>query len=103
MKKITQLLILPVLILAMYSCQPASKKVAETTNTGTAKVPEWSKNAVMYEINVRQYTPEGTFKAFETHLPRLKEMGVDILWFMPIYPISEKKPERKSGVILFHP
>ncbi|MDP2335682.1 MAG: alpha-amylase family glycosyl hydrolase [Bacteroidota bacterium] len=97
MKKITRLLILPVLILAMYSCQPSVKKVAETAQTGMANIPEWSKNAVMYEINVRQYTPEGTFKAFETHLPRLKEMGVDILWFMPIYPIAEKNRKGSLG------
>jgi len=90
-------MILPFLILAMYSCQPAAKKVVETTSTGTANVPEWSKNAVMYEINVRQYTPEGTFKAFETHLPRLKEMGVDILWFMPIYPIAQKNRKGSLG------
>jgi len=97
MKRLTQLMILPFLILAMYSCQPAAKKVVETTSTGTANVPEWSKNAVMYEINVRQYTPEGTFKAFETHLPRLKEMGVDILWFMPIYPIAQKNRKGSLG------
>jgi len=42
----------------------------------------------IYEVNIRQYTPEGTFKAFSKSLPRLKEMGVDILWFMPITPIS---------------
>lgn len=52
---------------------------------------EWSKNSVMYEVNIRQYTKEGTFKAFEAHLPRLKELGADILWFMPIHPISHKK------------
>jgi cyclomaltodextrinase len=53
-----------------------------------ANYPEWAKNAVIYEVNVRQYTPEGTFKAFEANLPRLKELGVDILWFMPINPIG---------------
>jgi len=42
----------------------------------------------MYEVNVRQYTPEGTLKAFEEHLPRLKALGVDVLWFMPINPIG---------------
>ncbi|HSW68100.1 MAG TPA: hypothetical protein VLH16_05940, partial [Bacteroidales bacterium] len=42
--------------------------------------PEWSKNATMYQVNIRQYTTEGTFEAFRRHLPRLKEMGVDILW-----------------------
>jgi len=53
-----------------------------------ANYPEWAKNAVIYEVNVRQYTPEGTFKAFEANLPRLKELGVDILWFMPVHPIG---------------
>jgi glycosidase len=51
----------------------------------------------IYEVNVRQYTPEGTFKAFEANLPRLKEMGVDILWFMPITPISEVDRKGKLG------
>lgn len=54
-------------------------------------VPKWSENATMYEVNIRQYTKEGTFKAFEEHLPRLKEMGIKILWFMPIHPISNEK------------
>lgn len=51
--------------------------------------PEWTKNATIYEVNIRQYTPEGTFKAFEKHLPRLKKMGVDIIWLMPVHPIGE--------------
>jgi len=98
MRKITQLLILPLILMAMYSCQPAAKKTnVQPVQVGLANYPEWTKNAVMYEINVRQYTPEGTFKAFETHLPRLKEMGVDILWFMPIYPISEKNRKGSLG------
>ena len=59
-------------------------------------VPKWSEDAVLYEVNIRQYTKEGTFKAFEEHLPRLKELGVDILWFMPIHPISE---ENRKGTL----
>lgn len=54
------------------------------------KLPSWIDDAVIYEVNIRQYTEEGTFEAFRKHLPRLKEMGVDVLWFMPIHPISEK-------------
>jgi alpha-amylase len=46
------------------------------------------KSSNMYEVNIRQYTPEGTFNAFATHLPRLKDMGVEILWLMPIQPIG---------------
>ena len=45
-------------------------------------------NSVVYEMNVRQYTPEGTFAAAQQQLPRLAEMGVDIVWLMPIYPIG---------------
>ncbi len=58
--------------------------------------PDWAKNATIYEVNIRQFTPEGTFKAFETHLPRLKKMGVDILWLMPIHPIGVEN--RKGGL-----
>ena len=53
-----------------------------------ALVP-WAIGANVYEVNIRQYTPEGTFQAFSKHLPRLKEMGVAILWLMPITPISQ--------------
>jgi len=51
--------------------------------------PEWSVSANIYEVNTRQFTREGTFRAFMEHLPRLRNMGVDILWFMPIQPIGE--------------
>ncbi len=50
--------------------------------------------SVVYEMNVRQYTPEGTFEAAQKELPRLKELGVDIIWLMPIHPIGVK--ERKG-------
>ncbi|THH39746.1 alpha-amylase family glycosyl hydrolase [Neolewinella litorea] len=61
------------------------------------RVPEWEKDAVIYEVNLRHYTPEGTFAAFESHIPRLAEMGVDVLWFMPIHPISEKNRKGEMG------
>ncbi len=51
--------------------------------------PEWARDAVIYQINTRQFTPEGTFSAAQRELPRLKELGVDILWLMPIHPIGE--------------
>lgn len=50
--------------------------------------PDWSYNAVIYEMNVRQYTPEGTFAAAAEELPRLQKLGVDVIWLMPIYPIG---------------
>lgn len=58
---------------------------------------DWIDTAVMYEVNVRQYTEEGTFAAFSEHLERLKEMGVNTLWFMPIYSISELNKKGTLG------
>lgn len=72
-------------MLSLASCNQKKELVSESYNVVH---PEWVYNATTYEINIRQYTPEGTFKAFEAHLPRLKELGVDILWFMPIHPIG---------------
>lgn len=60
-------------------------------------VVPWAKDAVIYEVNIRQYTPEGTFTAFSQHLPRLKELGADILWLMPVQPISEKNRKGTLG------
>ena len=59
--------------------------------------PEWTRDAVFYEVNLRQYTPAGSFAAFAEHLPELKEMGVNVLWFMPIHPISQTKRSGKLG------
>ena len=59
--------------------------------------PEWSKNAVIYQINTRQFTNEGTFKAAESHLARLKDLGVDILWLMPIHEIGVKNRKGTLG------
>lgn len=50
--------------------------------------PSWSSQSNIYEVNLRQYSPSGSIQDFEKHLPRLKNMGVDVLWFMPITPIG---------------
>ena len=74
-----------------------TENVTETTKVPNARpLPAWAADANIYEVNVRQYTPEGTFNSFAKHLPRLKNMGVEILWFMPIFPISES---RKKGTL----
>lgn len=72
----------------------APETTTETTTEAkkeesTRQVADWSDTAIIYEVNVRQYSNEGTFAAFESDLERLKEMGVNTLWFMPIYSISE--------------
>ncbi|WP_234408968.1 hypothetical protein [Marinilabilia salmonicolor] len=94
-------LLLAVLFL-ISSCQTASQKdaskEASSEYTSNSPLPEWTKDAVIYEVNIRQYTEEGTFNAFAEHLPRLKELGVDILWLMPVHPIGEKN--RKGTLVL---
>ena len=72
MKRILMVLVMAVLVL---SC--ARKPVQQPLE-----------NSVVYEMNVRQYTPEGTFAAAQKQLPRLKDLGIDIVWLMPIHPIG---------------
>lgn len=92
-------LLLSILLAGLAACGDARKvqedkavnqTPAAAANADERRIPDWADSAVMYEVNVRQYTKEGTFRAFAEHLPRLKEMGVDMLWFMPIHPISGK-------------
>jgi glycosidase len=74
---------------------PPSMAPMNPSATGFAPVA-WSRQANIYEVNLRQFTPEGTLAAFALHLPRLAQMGVGILWFMPIQPIGVK--QRKGGL-----
>ena len=79
MKRLLSILTLGVLAVACTQ-RPAQQDVSDA----------WTRDGLVYELNVRQLTPEGTFAAAESHLPLLKELGVDILWIMPPYPIGEK-------------
>ncbi len=72
----------------------ASSTFGESADVAT---PDWAKDAVIYQINTRQFTPEGTFAAAQRELPRLKDLGVDILWLMPIHPIGEKNRKGTLG------
>ena len=85
-------LILAILgVLMFVSCTSTKREYK-----GTKKV-DYSRNAVIYEVNIRQYTEEGTFNAFSEHLPYLKELGVDILWIMPVQPISQLNRKGELG------
>lgn len=59
--------------------------------------PEWTKNATIYQLNTRQFSEEGTFKAAQNQLPRLKDLGVDIIWLMPIHEIGLKNRKGTLG------
>jgi cyclomaltodextrinase / maltogenic alpha-amylase / neopullulanase len=95
MKNTIFLLIITLIAVAgliVISC--TSRKPVETPKPTEVKNLDWVKNAVIYEANIRQFSKEGTFKAFAKDLPRLKELGIDIIWVMPVNPIGEK--ERKG-------
>lgn len=77
--------------------RPASTSPYQPTPYLKIKHPEWTRNATIYQINTRQFTEEGTLKAAEKHLPRLKELGADILWLMPIHKIGEKNRKGTLG------
>ena len=91
-------------ILSLFiSC--SEKQVVNEQTQATAVVdhtlmPDWAADANIYEVNTRHYTPEGTFSAFEKHLGRLQEMGVEILWFMPIHPISVEKRKATGDLMV---
>jgi glycosidase len=93
-------LLLPALCLA---CAWASAAVQAVTASNpavpdsTVVHPPWSRAATIYEVNLRQYTREGTLAAFEAELPRLKRMGVDIVWLMPLHPIGAKHRKGTLG------
>ena len=82
MKKLAASLILATLFTAAH---------AET------KHPAWTRSSNVYEVNLRQYSKEGTLNAFAASLPRLKAMGVDIIWLMPLHPIGEKNRKGTLG------
>lgn len=86
--------LLLLLVIAFVSCKNGADTTVAADTGFIDGHPAWIMQGNIYEVNVRQYTPEGTFAAFAKHLDRLKEMGVQTLWFMPINPIS--KVDRKG-------
>lgn len=88
------LVISAAIIISSTSCKPKKESIQEPFKVFHN---EWVFNSTIYEVNVRQFTPEGTFKAFESHLPRLKELGVEIIWFMPIHPIGIENRKGSLG------
>ena len=96
MRSIKNLLPLILFVFIISSCKNKNASIVTNDTATIDGHPSWIMQGNIYEVNVRQYTPEGTFKAFAKHLDRLKDMGVQTLWFMPINPIS--KADRKGSL-----
>jgi len=97
-KHILIILIASGILMSLTSCKKTASEENACQSVAQANLaaPDWTQNAVIYEVNTRQYSAEGTFKGVEAQLPRLRAMGVDIIWFMPVHPIGEMK--RKGGM-----
>ena len=109
MKRILSLLTLATSVALISSCggdrttqipqsdtTPEGVVAAEPEPVALNASPEWIQGATLYEVNVRQYSKEGNLKVFNRSIPRLKNMGVDILWFMPVQPIGK---ENRKGTL----
>lgn len=77
------------------ACSPAQKPCNPVKTE--LSTPEWTKNLSIYELNVRQFSKEGTFKAVEARLDELNDLNVGIIWLMPIHPIGEKNRKGTLG------
>ncbi len=86
-------LLLILLTVSIWSCKQATK----TETEALLSFPEKAKDMTIYEVNIRQYTPEGTINAFIPHIKRLKAMGIQMLWLMPVQPIGEKARKGSLG------
>jgi glycosidase len=89
--------LLLIIIIALTACKIFGKKKEPRQFISEVVHPEWSKNVNLYEVNVRQFTKEGTFKAFEKHLPKLQKLGINVLWFMPVFPIGVTNRKGELG------
>ncbi len=79
------------------SCSPSTPDPYAPRPYVELRHPEWARDAVLYELNTRQFTPEGTFNAARAQLPRLRDLGVDIIWLMPIHEIGAQNRKGTLG------
>jgi 1,4-alpha-glucan branching enzyme len=86
------------LLVASFIFVSCGNQGSDSSNTvQTAAHTEWSRNAVIYEMNVRQFSEAGTFNAASERLVELRDMGVGIIWLMPIHPIGELNRKGSLG------
>jgi glycosidase len=92
-------LLFSALIFLSVACgnEPEQQKPDNPTNETESNLPISDCNKVIYEVNVRNFSAQGNFVGLQNDLPRLRELGVDILWLMPIHPVGEKNRNGSKG------
>jgi len=89
------------LALALFACKDNAKKEEKDTVEALKPISNGDlENAIIYEANIRQYSPEGTFNAFTKDIPELKKLGVKVIWLMPVFPISHKNRKAKGDLLV---
>jgi len=99
MKTILNFMIIIAFLLSLFGCKNRSANIMDDSSKSNYQktLPEWAKNSVIYEVNLRQHTEKGTIEEFTKDIPRLKAMGVDILWIMPIQEIGKLNRKGSMG------
>lgn len=95
-----KLLFLLFALLALAACQNQSNSAVQTpvkSSNPALPEPEWVRSAVLYECNVRQFSTTGDFAGVRAALPRLRDLGIDVLWIMPIHPIGVERRKLNPG------
>jgi len=86
---------------AVIACVLVSLRAAEPLQVcghlPALAAPEWVRHETIYEVNVRQFSTAGNFAGVEADLPRLRQLGVGVLWLMPIHPIGEQNRKGPLG------
>jgi len=89
-----------VLAIFLFSCNEPKPKDPQKEDSEEFSLPSWAKDAVIYEVNTRQFSEDGNFKGIETQLDRLQKMGIEVLWLMPVHPISELKRKATGDILV---
>ena len=92
-----QIIFLAIVFLLIMGCKNASNEDQKKPPVVTDDMME---TAIIYEANIRQYSPEGTFDAFTKDIPQLKQFGVKVIWLMPIFPISITNRKAKGDLFI---
>ncbi|RQV98414.1 MAG: alpha-amylase, partial [Calditrichaeota bacterium] len=77
--------------------EPATEKLQDYSHMAVSPAPDWARKGVLYEVFPRVFSEEGTFKGIETRLDYIEQLGVDVIWLMPIFPIGEKGRKGTMG------
>ncbi|MBT64930.1 MAG: alpha-amylase [Puniceicoccaceae bacterium] len=87
----------PFLFATIFAFSLLGTLVCPATQAPFGMYPDWSKNVGIYEVNVRQFSPQGRFEQVTAYLPQIKAMGIDLIWIMPIHEIGEANRKGSLG------